>query len=65
MVSNFSWHTEAPCFTYWFCYDSQRRYIDVELYENTFVVEILNYLKSLSRCTVSKRLPIHALYNIH
>jgi len=30
-----------------------------------YVVEILNYLKPFSQCTVSKRLPIPALYNIH
>jgi len=29
------------------------------------VVELLNNLKPLSRCTVSKRLPIPVLYNMH
>jgi len=48
-------------FTYRFCYDSHRRYIDLDLYKNTYVVGTLNALKPLSRRTVSKCLPISAL----
>jgi len=32
-------------FTYQFCYDSHRRYIDLDLYKNTYVVGTLNDLK--------------------
>jgi len=43
--SNFQWHAEAPSFTYRFCYDSQRRYTDLDLHENTYAVGTLSDLK--------------------
>ena len=43
--SNFQWHTGAPSFTYHFCYESHRRYIDLDLYKKTYVVGALNDLK--------------------
>jgi len=45
MPSTFQWHLEALSFTYQFCYDSQRRYIVLDLYKNIYVVDTLNYLK--------------------
>jgi len=41
MPNNFKWQAEASCFTYWFCYDSHRRYIDFNLYKKTYVVGTL------------------------
>jgi len=43
--NNFRWHTEAPCFTYQFCYDSHRRYTDLHLYKNTYGVGTMNHFK--------------------
>jgi len=36
-----------------FCYDSHRRYIDLDLHKNTYVVGTLNDFKPLSRRTVT------------
>jgi len=32
MTSNFQQHTEAPNFTYQFCYESHKKYIDLDLH---------------------------------
>jgi len=42
---NFLWHAEAPTLKYRFCYDSHRRYIDLDLYKSTYAVGTLNDLK--------------------
>jgi len=42
--SNFQWHAWAPSFTYHFCYDSHRRYIDLGLHKK-HVVGTLNDFK--------------------
>jgi len=44
---NFQWHAEASCFRYRFCYDSHRKYIDLDLYKFTNVVGTLNDLRPL------------------
>jgi len=43
--SNFWWHAGAPNFTYQFCYDAHRRYIDLGLQKKAYGVGTLNVLK--------------------
>jgi len=45
MLSNFEWNTEVPSFICQLCCDSHRRYIDLDLYKNMYLVETLNDLK--------------------
>ena len=36
--SSFQWHAEALCFTYQLCYDSHRRYIDLDMYKKCMLL---------------------------
>ena len=55
--SKFQWHTEAPWFTYQFCYDSHRRYIVLDLYKNMLCCWHSKWFETLSWHTINKRLP--------
>jgi len=48
-------HIGSPSFTYQFCCDSHRRNIDLDLYEDIYVVGTLKILKLLSWHIVSKK----------
>jgi len=44
-IFNGTQFAEAPSFTYQFCCDLHRSYIDLDLYKNMYVVDTLNDLK--------------------